>query len=104
MGKNAQRNLSEVNLGNETYDRGLADGMAGRPKSIKKTHRHAHRYHIGYRQGQRQRPSASDVSVTQGGIAVTVHGHGSAQLRSPSGLTASNKRGLLTRIWGWIKS
>jgi hypothetical protein len=51
MSKNTQSNQSEINLGHETYTRGYGDGIAGRPKTIKKTHRHVHRYHIGYRQG-----------------------------------------------------
>ena len=103
MSKNAQRNQSEINLGNETYDRGLADGIAGRPKSIKKTHRHAHRYHIGYRQGERQNQSkhavnyGNSVSFSRDGVEVTIHGNGAAKLQP-------RQTGLLTRIWEWIKA
>lgn len=103
MSKNSQRNLSEINLGNETYDRGLADGMAGRPKSIKKTHRHAHRYHIGYRQGLRENQSeharyhGNSVSFNREGVEVTIHGNGAEKIQP-------RQASLLTRLWGWIKS
>lgn len=63
MSKNNQRNLSEINLGNETYSRGYADGVAGNPKTIKKTHRHVHRYHIGYRHGQEQAKRATGPTL-----------------------------------------
>jgi hypothetical protein len=103
MSKNSQRNQAEVNLGNETYDRGLADGIAGRPQSIKKTHRHAHRYYIGYRQGQRQNQNkhalhhANSVSFSRDGVEVTIHGNGAEKLKP-------RQAGLLTRIWGWIRT
>lgn len=64
MSKNNQRNQSEINLGNETYNRGYADGVAGNPKTIKKTHRHAHRYHIGYRHGQDQTRRMTGPALT----------------------------------------
>lgn len=64
MSKNTQRNQSEINLGNETYNRGYADGAAGNPKTIKKTHRHAHRYHIGYRHGQDQTKRMTGPALT----------------------------------------
>lgn len=64
MSKNNQRNQSEINLGNDTYNRGYADGVAGNPKTIKKTHRHAHRYHIGYRHGQDQAKRMTGPALT----------------------------------------
>lgn len=97
MSKNEQRNRAEINLGNETYDRGLADGLHGRPKSIKKTHRHAHRYHIGYRQGERQRTSGRLSGTTVQGYAGEVsiiHGEGAAMLKP-------EKKGWLSRLLWW---
>lgn len=65
MSKNAQQNRSEVFLGNETYKRGFNDGLNGRPKTIKKTHRHVHRYHIGYRQGQAEAKATQASALHQ---------------------------------------
>ena len=75
MSKNKQKNLSEINLGNETYDRGFNDGLNGRPKTIKKTHRHAHRYHIGYRAGERERTTTMQaaLAVDDNGIQTRVY-------------------------------
>lgn len=99
MSKNNQRNQSEINLGNDTYNRGYADGVAGNPKTIKKTHRHAHRYHIGYRHGQDQtkRVTGPVVSLPDGHVQHEYH-----KIRSASGLAAPVKKGLVSRIWKWI--
>lgn len=70
MSKNNQRNLSEINLGNSTYARGFNDGLNGRPKTIKKSHRHAHRYHIGYKAGQAEHRTTmrAALSTSDSGI------------------------------------
>lgn len=75
MSKNDQRNKSEINLGQETYNRGYADGLAGNPKTIKKTHRHAHRYHIGYRHGQDQlkRQTTEPLTIVSQNVAHVHH-------------------------------
>lgn len=99
MSKNSQRNQSEVNLGNETYNRGYTDGLVGNPKTIKKTHRHAHRYHIGYRHGQDQTKRVTGPVVTTADGAVRHEFH---KIRSSSGLAAPAKLGLVSRIWKWI--
>lgn len=65
MSKNAQQNRSEVFLGNETYARGFNDGLNGRPKTIKKTHRHAHRYHTGYRHGQAEANTTMQAALSR---------------------------------------
>lgn len=102
MSKNAQRNQSEINLGNETYDRGYSDGAAGNPKTIKKTHRHAHRYHIGYRHGAdaTKRSTGNPLVVVSGNVAHVHH-----KLRADHTLAGNPRNvGLLTRIWNWIKT
>lgn len=102
MSKNNQRNLSEINLGNQTYDRGFADGMASRPKSIKKTHRHAHRYHVGYRHGLESlgRSYTQGQSFSDGdGVYKTVHGEGAKVLKS----SVVNMR-WWTRLLAWFRS
>lgn len=70
MSKNKQKNLSEIHLGNETYSRGFNDGLNGRPKTIKKSHRHAHRYHAGHRQGMEERNTTmrSALAINNQGI------------------------------------
>lgn len=65
MSKNAQQNRSEIFLGNETYARGFNDGLNGRPKTIKKTHRHAHRYHTGYRHGQAEAKTTMQAALSR---------------------------------------
>lgn len=102
MSKNDQRNKSEINLGQETYHRGYADGVAGNPKTIKKTHRHAHRYHIGYRHGQDQlkRQTTQPLIVVSENVA-HVHHKLTAEdayrvLGKPSGFWA--------RFTRWLKS
>ncbi|AXC36504.1 hypothetical protein HOT57_gp60 [Pseudomonas phage phCDa] len=111
MSKNNQRNLSEINLGNETYNRGYADGSAGNPKTIKKSHRHAHRYHIGYRHGQDQakRETGPAFEVLDGNDVVRVH----HRIRSASlannfapahDLYPSGKpRGFWAKFKAWLK-
>jgi len=65
VSKNKQKNLSEINLGNDTYHRGFNDGLNGRPKTIKKTHRHVHRYHIGYKAGQAEARTTMRAALAQ---------------------------------------
>lgn len=101
MSKNDQRNKAEINLGNQTYDRGVADGIAGRDKNIKKTHKHAHRYHIGYRHGLAERNRAGTIAQAAvrnaEGVVITTYGEASLQL-------TPRRAGFLTRIWNWIKT
>ena len=94
MSKNNQRNLSEINLGNETYDRGYADGVAGKPKTIKKTHRHAHRYHIGYRHGVDQAKHETGPALTIVGVDQVAHVHHKLPRSQP---------GFWTRCLLWLK-
>lgn len=101
MSKNNQRNQSEINLGNETYDRGFTDGNAGVPKNIKKTHRHAHRYHIGYRHGETARNLAASwvaPMAVQARVATIPLSAAEAVrvLRKPAGFW--------TRVLRWLKS
>lgn len=95
MSKNNQRNLSEINLGNETYNRGYVDGAAGNPKTIKKSHRHAHRYHIGYRHGvdQVKRETSAPLILVNEGVAHVHH-------RIPS----AKPTGYWARFTRWLKS
>lgn len=61
---------ASINLGNATHARGFNDGLNGRPKTIKKSHAHAHRYHTGYILGVVERDtsmrSAMEVEMNQG--------------------------------------
>ena len=101
MSKSGQQTRASVNLGNQTYDRGVSDGLHNRPKAIKKSHAHAHRYHAGYRHGIEQRLNVRRSQVAsfqrEGGVEIQVHGEGAAQLLPRSA-------GLLTRMWSWIRS
>lgn len=97
MSKSGQQSPASVNLGNQTYDRGVADGIHGRPKSIKKTHAHAHRYHIGYRQGEKARARSGYAAVhmpTADGVQTAFHGESAKIL----------KKGLLSRFFAWIRA
>ncbi|MBO6275874.1 MAG: hypothetical protein J6N20_00265 [Pseudomonas sp.] len=98
MSKNNQRNQSEINLGNETYNRGYLDGLAGNPKTIKKTHRHAHRYHIGYRHGQDEtkRTTGAPLILTNNNVAHVHH-------KIPAGNPFVPKS-FWQRFCRWIKS
>lgn len=102
MSKNNQRNQSEINLGNETYNRGYADGVAGNPKTIKKTHRHAHRYHIGYRHGQEQAKRETGPTLTILGSDQVAHVH--HKLTAEDAYRALAKpRGFWSRCVAWLK-
>lgn len=61
---------ASINLGNVTHARGFNDGLNGRPKTIKKSHAHAHRYHTGYILGVVERDtsmrSAMGIEMNQG--------------------------------------
>lgn len=98
--KSGKQSPASVNLGNQTYDRGVSDGLQNRPKAIKKSHAHAHRYHAGYRHGIEQRLnlrrwSADTASFkNDDGIEITTHGEGAASIK---------KAGLLTRIMAWLR-
>lgn len=101
MSKNDQRNKSEINLGQETYHRGYTDGVAGNPKTIKKTHRHAHRYHIGYRHGQDQlkRQTTAPLTVVSENVAHVHH-----KLTAEDAYRALGKpEGFWSRVLRWIK-
>lgn len=97
--KSGKQSPASVNLGNQTYDRGVSDGLHGRPKSIKKTHTHAHRYHAGYRHGNEQRLNLRRQSLPQvrnltDGVVITTYGEGAQAIK---------KAGLLSRIFAWIR-
>lgn len=87
---------ASINLGNQTYERGYADGLANRPKSIKKSHAHAHRYHAGHRRGvedfKRRRTSMATKAVQEDNGVVRV------LYTEPA-----KKQGLLARIAAWIR-
>lgn len=100
MSKNTQRNQSEINLGNETYHRGYGDGVAGLPKTIKKTHRHAHRYHIGYRHGVDA--SKRLISVNSPKTMVRVDETGVAQTLFQ--LPAGKPKGIWAKFKAWLSS
>ncbi len=103
MSKNTQRNLSEINLGHETYRRGYGDGIAGRPKTIKKTHRHAHRYHIGYRHGAEETARAAKNGMhLKDGFGVTQVMHNPPKNAVVRALIAQQSRP--TTFWGKLKS
>jgi hypothetical protein len=102
VSKNNQRNMSEINLGNETYNRGYSDGLVGNPKTIKKTHRHAHRYHIGYRHGQDQtkRATGAPLTLVSENVAHVHHKLPSSSAPLPTGKPA----GFWARFTRWMKS
>lgn len=95
MSKNNQRNQSEINLGTETYNRGYRDGLAGNPKTIKKSHRHAHRYHIGYRHGvdQTKRETGKPLTLVHENVAHVHHK-----------LLTAKSTGYWSRFLHWIQS
>jgi hypothetical protein len=107
MSKNNQRNLSEINLGNQTYDRGFADGFAGRPKSIKKSHRHAHRYHTGYRHGaegfgksnKEWPPSPGITNGNLPGVITLIQGEGAKALADGNKILKWHQR-----LLAWFRS
>lgn len=97
--KSGKQSPASVNLGNQTYDRGVSDGLHNRPKAIKKSHAHAHRYHAGYRHGIEQRLNVRRQSIPQvrnltDGVVITTYGEGAAAIK---------KAGLLTRIMAWLR-
>lgn len=100
MSKSGKQSPASVNLGNQTYDRGVSDGLAGRPKAIKKSHAHAHRYHAGYRHGNEQRLDlrrwSNDTArfKNDDGVTVEIHGEGAKQV---------THGGLLSRIIAWLR-
>lgn len=99
MSKVGTQSRASINLGNQTYDRGVSDGLHNRPKAIKKTHTHAHRYHAGYRHGIEQRLGMHRERIAsyqqEGGVVTQVHGEGADSLK---------KEGLLSRIMTWLRS
>lgn len=98
MSKSRQQSRASINLGNQTYDRGVSDGIAGRPKAIKKTHAHAHRYHAGYRHGNEQRLDVQRRRVASfqadDGVQVVIHGEGAKEV---------TQGGFLSRIVAWLR-
>jgi hypothetical protein len=103
MSKNKQRNQSEINLGHETYTRGYGDGIAGHPKTIKKTHRHVHRYHIGYRHGAEEyaRNMKSGLHLQDShGVTQVMH----QKPVNPLVATLIKKQSEPTGFWGLLKS
>ena len=107
MSKTGQQSPANINLGNQTYDRGVSDGLHGRPKAIKKTHTHAHRYHAGYRHGVEQRLNIRRERVSSfkddNGVQVNVHGEGAQEL-NPLVRVLIAKQSKPTGFWGTLKS
>ena len=106
MSKNNQRNLSEINLGNETYHRGYQDGLAGVPKNIKKSHRHAHRYHIGYRHAQEYRKRAvvsREVKLAEHAKLNTIQVGTKVYAAAPTVPKPKEQLGFWTRCLLWLK-
>ena len=99
--KNPSR--ASINLGNETHARGFNDGLNARPKTIKKSHAHAHRYHIGYRLGEAERlttmKAALAVEMHQGMNVVTMHYHHNSPFAP-----GEKPKGFLSRFIAWIRS
>lgn len=102
MSKTGKQTPASINLGNQTYDRGVSDGLHNRPKAIKKTHTHAHRYHAGYRHGIEQRLNVRRDRVASftdyNGVQIDVHGEGAKDIK------AVKKEGLLTRFMAWLRT
>lgn len=90
-----------INLGNVTHARGFNDGLNGRPKTIKKSHAHIHRYHKGYALGVVERSttmrSAMDVQLDMGvSISTRVY-----QVEDTKPET--KPKGLLNRFITWLR-
>lgn len=109
MSKNNQRNHSEINLGNATYERGFNDGLNGRPKTIKKTHRHAHRYHIGYRAGDRERNTTRQAALAVDSVSspIRTHAYLPGNLAHPWGAdhveNLGKPQGFWQRFAAWLR-
>lgn len=106
--KSGKQSPASVNLGNQTYDRGVSDGLHGRPKAIKKTHTHAHRYHAGYRHGNEQRLNVRRGRVASftdyNGVQTNVHGEGAVDLANPVVRALVRQQNKPTGFWGKLKS
>ena len=93
---------ASINLGNETHARGFNDGLNARPKTIKKSHAHAHRYHIGYRLGEAERLTTMKAALAvemQQGMNVVTHSY-----RMVDTKPIDKSKGLLSRFIAWIRS
>lgn len=93
---------ASINLGNETHARGFNDGLNGRPKTIKKSHAHAHRYHSGYAMGMTEyrstTRSAMEVEMHQGlNVSTRVY-------RVEDTKPEDKPKGLLSRFMAWFRS
>lgn len=93
-----QQTKASINLGNETHARGFNDGLNGRPKTIKKTHVHAHRYHIGYRLGQAEAKTTMRAALSHNDNGVQTRNYVGEAVVSPP-----VKRGFLSRIMAWVR-
>lgn len=92
---------ASINLGNATHARGFNDGLNGRPKTIKKSHAHAHRYHTGYILGVVERDtsmrSAMEVEMNQGlNVSTRVY---QVEDTKPE----DKPKGLLNRLITWLR-
>lgn len=98
--KNPSR--ASINLGNETYSRGFNDGLNGRPATIKKSHRHLHRYNKGYALGaaEQQRTMHAAVNIDNEGVMQSFIKHADAIQRED---VKKKPKGLLSRFVAWLR-
>lgn len=90
---------ASINLGNETHARGFNDGLNARPKTIKKSHAHAHRYHIGYRLGEAER-----LTTMKAALATNDAGIVTCSFERNTVVPAPEPKGFLGRFIAWIRS
>lgn len=90
---------ASINLGNETHARGFNDGLNARPKTIKKSHAHMHRYHIGYRLGEAERLTAMKAALCTSSDGVETRSYQRSTVTPPP-----KPKGFLSRFIAWIRS
>lgn len=96
---------ASINLGNETHARGFNDGLNARPKTIKKTHAHAHRYHIGYRLGEAERLTTMKAALaTDNNGVITAHYRKSEDNPVVKALMAQGEKeiGFFKKLKNWM--
>lgn len=97
---------ASINLGNATHARGFNDGLNGRPKTIKKSHAHAHRYHTGYLLGVVERDtSMRSALATNEDAVVTMNYKRHTPTPSTEGLIVQGSRpvSLWGRFMAWFR-
>ena len=92
---------ASINLGNETHARGFNDGLNGRPRTIKKSHAHAHRYHSGYGLGVTERNTTMRSAMD---VQLDVHGSISTRVYQVEDIKPADKpKGLWGRFMTWFR-